>query len=86
MDQGQPEFTEPTSRLETIGQLRAQLVDVMPDAETMWQVRAEAPRGWAARMARYRQPMEAPPTFRGHLAVDSDQAYKSLKEHFATLG
>jgi membrane-associated protease RseP (regulator of RpoE activity) len=30
--------------------------------------------------------MEAPPTFRGHLVADSDQAYGLLKERFATLG
>jgi Zn-dependent protease len=86
MNQGESNYPESTSRLETIGQLRAQLVDVMPDAETMWKVSTEPPRGWASRLARRVQPIEPPLTFRGRLAVDADQAYKTLKERFATLG
>ena len=86
MNQDPSELPESTSRLETIGQLRALLVDVMPDAETMWRVSTEAPRGWAGRLMRRAQPTEAPPTFRGHLAMDADQAYSTLKERFATLG
>ena len=40
---------------------------------------ARAPR-------RAQQQAEAPLTFRGHLAVEADQAYNTLKERFATLG
>ena len=81
MNQGESSVPESTSRLETIGQLRAQLVDVMPDAETMWHTVTQAPRrGWAGRLARRTQPAEAPLTFRGHLATGADQAYNTLKE------
>lgn len=86
MNQEGSSSPESTSRLEIIGQLRAQLVDVMPDAETLWQVSAEASRGWAARLVRRAQPASSPPTFRGHLAVDAEQAYPALRERFAALG
>jgi Zn-dependent protease len=86
MNQEETGFPESTSRLELIGQLRAQIVDVMPDAETLWRVAAEPPRGWAGRLARRVQPAEGPPTFRGHLAVEPDQAYNTMRARFATLG
>jgi membrane-associated protease RseP (regulator of RpoE activity) len=87
MNQNESAFPESNSRLETIGQLRAQLVEVMPDAETMWRAAAPPPRrGWAGRLARPTQPAEAPPTFRGHLAFEPDQAYNTLRARFATLG
>ena len=87
MNQAISSVPESASRLETIGQLRAQIVDVMPDAETMWHTAVQPARpGWAGRMARRAPPMEAPPAFRGHLSVEPDQAYGFLKERFAKLG
>lgn len=87
MNQEGSNLSESTSRLETIGQLRAQLIDMMPDAETMWRGAIEPPQGWAGRLARRTQPAEGgPPTFRGHLVVDSDQAYNLLRARFAELG
>jgi Zn-dependent protease len=87
MNTSESGFPESISRLETIGQLRAQLVDVMPNAETMWHVAAQAPRrGWAGRLARSMQPAASPLAFRGHLAMEADQAYPLLKERFAATG
>jgi membrane-associated protease RseP (regulator of RpoE activity) len=71
------------SRLEIIGQLRAHLTDVMPDAETMWQTQPAIRRGW---LSRGQQVGNTRPVFRGHLAVDSDHAYVTLSERFAPLG
>lgn len=77
---------EPISRLEMVGQLRALLVDVMPDAETMWSTLGRQPGTNApGRMAR-QSAMQNPLAFRGHLAVDSEEAYPLLRERFASLG
>ena len=87
MTQERSDLSESTSRLETIGQLRARLVDVMPDAETLWQVgTGEARPTWMQRMRRRPSPEQGFLTFRGHLAMDSDQVYATLRERFATLG
>jgi membrane-associated protease RseP (regulator of RpoE activity) len=84
------ESTESVSRLEVIGQLRAQITDVMPDAETMWQTNVPPPprRSFLQGRGVTRQPAVQPssPTFRGHLAVDASQAYGLLRERFAALG
>lgn len=61
--------SEPISRLELIGQLRACLVDLLPDAETLWN-----------------QNNDSTFAFRGHLAIDSNQAYPVLRARFAELG
>lgn len=63
-----PSF-ESTSRLELIGQLRSRLVDLLPDAETLWN-----------------QSNDSTVAFRGHLVVDSDQAYPLLRERLAEIG
>jgi len=102
--QGQPvePSTEAISRLESVGQLRAQLIDVMPDAETMWSTQQpdvysvgsptdeRAPTPPPARGGLFglrRRQMPPPPViFRGHLAMDSAQAYNLLRQRFAKLG
>jgi len=61
--------SEPSSRLELIGQLRTCLIDLLPDAETLWN-----------------QSNDSTIAFRGHLAMDADQAYAALRERFAELG
>jgi Zn-dependent protease len=71
------------SRLERIAQLRAHLTDVMPDAETMWQTQPTVRRGWLNRRPTTQQDNLI---FRGHLAIDSDQAYAALSERFVPLG
>ena len=71
------------SRLERIAQLRAHLADVMPDAETMWQTQPTVRRGWLNRRPTTPQDNLI---FRGHLAIDSDQAYAALSERFVPLG
>ena len=57
------------SRLELVGQLRTCLIDLLPDAETLWN-----------------QTNDSTFAFRGHLVMDSDQAYAVLRERFAELG
>jgi len=83
MNSSQPEHsqesTETTSRLEHIARLRAQLVGVLADAETLWQ--KSAPGGLASR-ARARPAI----AFRGHLVVDSAEGFALLRERFAELG
>lgn len=74
-------FAEPISRLEVIGQLRAQLVDVLPDAETLWHLQPEGPS-----TRRKREVTDGSFAFRGHLAMDSSEAYALLRERFAALG
>ena len=69
------------SRLETIGQLRAQLVGIMYDVETL---RAPTPED-DARPSR-RRVIHATLAFRGHLMVDPKEGYKELRKRFATLG
>jgi Zn-dependent protease len=84
---------ESVTRLERIGRLRAQLTDVLPDAETMWNMRADRPGCSGTRRAesgsRARSPQQDASSslfFRGHLAVDSSQAYALLRERFAPMG
>jgi hypothetical protein len=60
---------EPSSRLELIGQLRTCLIELMPDAETLWN-----------------QSNDSTIAFRGHLTMDADQAYATLRECFAERG
>jgi len=96
----EPSF-EPMSRLEIVGQLRARLVDVLPDAETLWSTQKVERHGtdrpgakgiFRPRTrsnpfgARGRRSNENPVMFRGHLAMDATQAYALLRERFATLG
>jgi len=69
MEENPNPISEPTSRLELIGQLRARLIEVLPDAETLWNQRSETTIA-----------------FRGHLAVEPDQAYALLRERFAEIG
>jgi len=83
---------EPLSRLAIIGQLRSQLVDVMPEAETLWSAQS-APTtvsgiAGALRTLRPRRTrvFDNPVVFRGHLAMDSARAYPLLRERFAALG
>jgi membrane-associated protease RseP (regulator of RpoE activity) len=87
MNQEQPNLaSESPSRLETIGQLRAQIVDLMPDAETLWQTVGGAQGSATQRTRRGLRAMGSPLTFRGHLAIDAERAYPTLRERFATLG
>jgi membrane-associated protease RseP (regulator of RpoE activity) len=87
MNQEQPDLaSESTSRLETIGQLRAHIVDLMPDAETLWQAGGGAQGNAMRRTRRGLRATENPPTFRGHLVIDAELAYPTLRERFATLG
>lgn len=93
---------EAISRLESVGLLRSQLMDVMPDAETLWSTqqpdvysvggpieeRSPSPpstRGGVFGLRR-RQIPPPPVIFRGHLAMDSTQAYNLLRQRFGTLG
>jgi membrane-associated protease RseP (regulator of RpoE activity) len=64
------------SRLETIAQLRAELVDVMPDAVTLWNETSGTARPGARAMIR----------FRGHMAMDHSTGYDLLRARFAPLG
>ena len=75
---------EPTSRLEAVGQLRAQLTDIMPDAQTVWNQGTTQMRP-TARWGRAPQAQNNM-TFRGHLAMDPTEAYGLLRERFAELG
>lgn len=89
---------EPLSRLEIIGQLRAQLIDVMPDAETLWSAQRTpagdqrqgelASRPGCVRVVRPKFAVDRrnTPAFRGHLALEPGEAYAQLKERFAELG
>ena len=87
MTQERPDLaSEPTSRLETIGQLRAQIVDLMPDAVTLWQTGGGTQENATRRTRHSVRAMESPLTFRGHLAVDAEQAYPTLRERFTRLG
>ena len=89
MNQEPSEHTQETpGRLERIGQLRAHLTDIMPDAETMWQMQPTVRRrGLGRRQGPAAQPVpQTSLVFRGHLAVDSDQAYAALSERFGPLG
>ena len=70
------------SRLETIGRLRAQLTDVLPDAETVW----AANNNPARLRLRKSSIAEDAISFRGHLAMDPSEGYALLKERFAALG
>ena len=70
MDDLGVERDESLSRLETIGHLRARLVDVMPDVETIWDWRG----GGDSFM------------FRGHLVVDSAKAYSLVRARFGEVG
>lgn len=65
---------ESMSRLEFVGQLRVRLMDILPDAETLWN--QSVPR----------KPAGNTIAFRGHLAMDANQAYALLRERFAELG
>lgn len=69
MNQDTNSAPEISSRLELIGQLRARMVDLMPDAETLWN-----------------QGGDTTMMFRGHLAVEAEQAYALLRERFAEIG
>jgi membrane-associated protease RseP (regulator of RpoE activity) len=93
---------EAISRLESVGLLRSALIDLMPDAETLWSTQQpdvysvgrpideQAPSQPPARGGLFglrRRQMPPPPVlFRGHLAVDSTQAYDLLRQRFAALG
>jgi Zn-dependent protease len=83
---------EPVSRLEVIGQLRAQLTGIMPDAETLWGATAPGaapPISYTRRVSwgrRGRYASEPPVAFRGHLSIDPQVAYTLLRERFAALG
>jgi len=72
---------ENASRLEIIAQLRAQLSDVLPDAETLWtasgQQRPMLKRATGSRLH---------VVFRGHMAMDPAEGYALLRERFAKLG
>lgn len=82
MDTLDKELAGSASRLETIGRLRAQLTDVLPDAETVW-----ASNQPTARFPFRRSPIaEAAISFRGHLAMDPREGYALLRERFAALG
>jgi len=93
--EGGPAF-EPLSRLEIIGQLRAQLSDIMPDAETMWSTQqspagetrepASRPDSPRARRLQLAAAGRNPPAFRGHLSLDPAEAYALLSERFLELG
>jgi len=74
---------ETLSRLERIGHLRAHLTDIMPDAETMWRTQPAVRNRWPNRR---QQVEEDHLVFRGHLAVDSNLAYTTLRQRFAPLG
>jgi len=94
--------TEAMSRLESVGLLRSALIDIMPDAETLWSTqqpdvysvggpideRTPSPpsSGGGLFGLRRRQIPPPPVIFRGHLAADSTQVYGLLRERFAALG
>jgi len=84
MNSSQPEHSqesaETASRLEHIARLRAQLVGVLADAETLWQ--RSAPSGPLARRTRARSAI----AFRGHLVMDPAEGFALLRERFAELG
>jgi membrane-associated protease RseP (regulator of RpoE activity) len=93
---------EAISRLESVGLLRAALIDLMPDAETLWSTqqpdvysasgptdeRAPSPPPARGGLFGLRQRQLPPPPviFRGHLAADSTQVYDLLRQRFAALG
>jgi membrane-associated protease RseP (regulator of RpoE activity) len=76
-----PGAADSPSRLKVIGQLRAQLNDVLAEAETLWNasppLRPAARRLFANRAAI---------SFRGHLTMDPKEGYALLRDRFATLG
>jgi Zn-dependent protease len=85
------------NQLEFVGQLRMRLIDILPDAETLWnQATPPGPQERGARNTRptlFSKAQNVGPAarsntiaFRGHLAIDSDQAYALLRERFAELG
>jgi Zn-dependent protease len=75
------EATDSASRLETIALLRAQLTDILADAETLWNTSPPV----RARLAR-QSPSRTAISFRGHLVVDPAQGYALLRDRFAALG
>jgi hypothetical protein len=93
---------EALSRLQSVGLLRAALIDLMPDAETLWSTQQPdvyslggpadertppPPPPRAGLFGLRRRQIPPPPViFRGHLAVDSTQAYDLLRQRFAALG
>ena len=90
---GTGDAAESVSRLERVGRLRAQLIDVLPDAETLWNQSADRPGCLGARRAGRDAPARSAEQrsqsslfFRGHLVVDSSEAYSLLRERFAPLG
>jgi membrane-associated protease RseP (regulator of RpoE activity) len=76
-----PDTPDSASRLELVGQLRAQLTGVLVDAETQW----NTPSPLRA-VARRRPTTRAAISFRGHLAMDESEGYALLRDRFAALG
>jgi len=76
-----PGAADSASRLETVAQLRAQLNDVLAEAETLWN--ASPPLHPAARRSFANR---AAISFRGHLTMDPAEGYALLRDRFAALG
>jgi Zn-dependent protease len=72
-------------RLEMIGLLRAHLVGVLADAQTVWEPSAHAP-GLAGQLARRLGSSRALVAFRGHLVMEPGEGYRLLRQRFETLG
>jgi membrane-associated protease RseP (regulator of RpoE activity) len=76
----EPHPEETSSRLETAAHLRAELIGVMENIETLWHT--SAPRPVAARLFGSRTPI----SFRGELIVDPEDGYQQIRERFEAIG
>ena len=77
-----PQPTAPTdSRLEAAARLRAQLIGILADAETIW----ATPPQRKSLLSRRGQ-LQSIIAFRGHLQVSPKEGYALLSERFASLG
>jgi hypothetical protein len=71
-----PNSQENASRLEVIAQLRAELIGILENVETVWHPPSSHPQ--AARLFGSRTPI----SFRGNLIAEPEEGYKQIRERF----
>ena len=74
-----PNREENTSRLEVVAQLRAELIGILENVETVWHTPSPHPQ--AKRLFGSRTPI----SFRGDLIADPEEGYKQIRERFESL-
>ncbi len=74
-----PNREENATRLEVVAQLRAALIGIMENVETVWH--PPSPHPQAARLFGSRTPI----SFRGDLIAEPEEGYKQIRERFEDL-